>query len=139
MPPSPAPTLPYTIGGSVSGLTGTLKLRNNGTDELTLTANGGFTFATAQANNSAYSVTIASMPPAQSCNVTNASGTIAGANVSNLAVTCTTTPPPPPPGTSGSLDPGFGTGGKVTTDFSGAPPVTTMSAQSAAVQRRRAR
>ena len=41
-------TIPrYTIGGTVSGLSGSgLVLRNNGTDNRTVTANGSFTFAT---------------------------------------------------------------------------------------------
>ena len=38
-----APT--YTIGGTVTGLTGTLVLQNSGADNLTLTADGAFTFA----------------------------------------------------------------------------------------------
>jgi hypothetical protein len=123
----------------VSGLSGTLKLRNNGADDLSVTANGGFTFATALADKSAYTVTIVSPPAAQSCSVTNSSGTIAGANVSNVVISCTNTPPPPPPGTSGSLDTTFGTGGKVTTDFSGAPPVMALSTQATAAQQQRVR
>ncbi len=78
----------YTVGGSVSGLSGTLLLHNNGGDDLSLTANGAFTFATALADNAAYSVTVASQPNGQSCIVTNGTGKIAGANVSNVAVTC---------------------------------------------------
>ena len=36
----------FTVGGSVSGLSGSLVLQDNGADNLTLTANGPFTFAT---------------------------------------------------------------------------------------------
>ena len=36
----------YSVGGSTSGLSGTVVLRNNGGDDLTLTANGPFNFAT---------------------------------------------------------------------------------------------
>ncbi|MCS6972224.1 MAG: hypothetical protein NZL89_04295, partial [Leptospiraceae bacterium] len=37
----------YTVGGTVTGLSGTLVLQNNGGDDLILTADGNFTFATA--------------------------------------------------------------------------------------------
>ena len=36
----------YTISATVSGLTGTLVLQDNGSDNLTITANGTFPFAT---------------------------------------------------------------------------------------------
>src|SRR5262249_2326281 len=36
----------YSVGGSVSGLSGTVVLQDNGGDNLSVTANGSFTFAT---------------------------------------------------------------------------------------------
>ncbi len=36
----------YSVGGSVSGLSGSLVLQDNGGDDLTVTGNGSFTFAT---------------------------------------------------------------------------------------------
>ena len=36
----------YSVGGGTSGLSGTVVLRDNGGDDLSLTANGSFTFAT---------------------------------------------------------------------------------------------
>ena len=36
----------YTVGGSVSGLSGTVVLQDNGGDALSVAANGPFTFAT---------------------------------------------------------------------------------------------
>jgi exo-beta-1,3-glucanase (GH17 family) len=78
-----------TIGGTVSGLTGTLVLANNGGDALSLTKNGSFTFATALKPNASYSVTVATQPQGQTCTVTNGSGTAAAA-VTNITVTCTT-------------------------------------------------
>jgi hypothetical protein len=83
-----APT--YTVGGSVSGLSGTVVLRNNSGDDLTLTANGSFTFATRLAGGTAYNVTVRTNPSGQTCSVANGSGTIAGADVTNVAVTCGT-------------------------------------------------
>jgi hypothetical protein len=81
----------YTVGGTVSGLTGTgLLLEDNTGDDLAVHASGTFTFATALAVGSAYSVTVKAQPasPMQTCTVTNASGTIASANITNVAVSC---------------------------------------------------
>ena len=36
----------YSVGGSVSGLVGTLVLQDNGADDLSVGSNGAFTFAT---------------------------------------------------------------------------------------------
>jgi hypothetical protein len=81
----------YTIAGTVSGLTGTgLVLQNNGADSLGITADGSFTFSTTIADGSTYNVTVLTQPssPNQICSVTNAAGTIAGANVTNVLVNC---------------------------------------------------
>jgi hypothetical protein len=79
----------FTVGGSVSGLTGTVVLQDNGADDLSLTANGPFTFAAALAGGAAYSVTVKTNPTGQSCTVASATGTIGSANVTSVAVTCT--------------------------------------------------
>ncbi len=80
-----------TIGGTVTGLSGTVVLRNNGGNDLSLSANGGFTFANTVANGGTYNVTVLTQPPGQTCAVVNGSGT-ANANVTNVAVTCTNNP-----------------------------------------------
>ena len=88
-PPTSSTT--YTIGGTVSGLSGTgLILQNNGGNNLTVSATGGFTFTTAIARGGTYNVTVLSQPssPAQNCAVTNGSGT-ASANITSVQVTCT--------------------------------------------------
>ncbi|HEX4254219.1 MAG TPA: alpha/beta hydrolase-fold protein [Streptosporangiaceae bacterium] len=84
----------YTVGGTASGLASgaTVVLQNNGGGNLSVTANGTFTFSTALAPGAAYRVTVASNPPGQTCAVANGTGTIGAANVTNVAVTCTTTP-----------------------------------------------
>ncbi len=44
---APAAPITYSIGGAVSGLLGTgLVLQDNGGDNLSITVNGNFTFAT---------------------------------------------------------------------------------------------
>jgi hypothetical protein len=80
----------YTVGGSVSGLSGTVVLQDNGGDNLTVSANGTFTFATALGGGAAYNVTVKTNPSGQVCTVSNGSGTIASANVTNVTVTCAT-------------------------------------------------
>ncbi|WP_343791697.1 hypothetical protein, partial [Dokdonella soli] len=98
--PPPPPTPTYTVGGNVSGLAGSgLVLMLNGSASLPASANGAFTFPSGLTSGTAYAVTVGAQPsaPAQTCMVANGSGTIASANASNVAVTCTTTPPPPPP------------------------------------------
>ena len=85
-----APT--YSVGGSISGLSGTVVLRDNGGDDLTVTANGSFAFATKLASGAAYNVTVKTNPSGQTCSVANGSGTIAAADVTNVAVSCTSSP-----------------------------------------------
>ena len=83
----------YSIGGTVNGLVGKgLVLQDNGLDNLTVSANGVFTFATPVANGSAYAVTVATQPsnPAQECIITAGAGTVSGSKVSNVLVTCST-------------------------------------------------
>lgn len=85
------PSGPLTVGGTVSGLAGTgLVLQNNAGDDLAVSANGTFTFATAGASGGAYAVTVKTAPsvPAQKCTVANGTGTIASAAITNVAVTC---------------------------------------------------
>jgi 6-phosphogluconolactonase (cycloisomerase 2 family) len=84
--PPPAATT-YTIGGAVTGLSGTLVLQDNGGNNLTVTTAGNFTFSTQLASGAAYSVTVLTQPSGQTCTVANGSGT-ASANVTNVAVTC---------------------------------------------------
>jgi hypothetical protein len=82
------PSTTYTVGGSVSGLSGTVVLQNNGADNLSRSANGSFTFATALASGAAYNVTVLTQPAGQTCSVANGSGTISGANIANVSISC---------------------------------------------------
>lgn len=90
--PTPVTPSAFSIGGTVSGLSGTgLVLQDNAGDDLSVSASGSFTFATQVARGNSYAVTIKSQPtrPRQVCTVTNGSGT-ASASVDNVAVTCVT-------------------------------------------------
>ncbi|MGA2847235.1 MAG: hypothetical protein ABSF68_17635, partial [Candidatus Acidiferrales bacterium] len=86
-------SIPYassaSIGGTLTGLNGSLSLQDNGTDTLALSSNGPFTFATALANGAAYSVSISAQPTGQTCSVLNGSGTVSN-DVTNVAVSCST-------------------------------------------------
>jgi 6-phosphogluconolactonase len=79
----------YRVSGSVSGLSGILNLQiNNG--NLLQVGNGSFTFPQYLATGTAYSVTVPTQPtsPAQVCTVTNGTGTVGSANITNVAVKC---------------------------------------------------
>jgi hypothetical protein len=87
----------YSVGGKVSGLqpTTTLVLQLTGTTSGTInksiTANGPFTFGTKIEDGESYTVTVKPPGPAgQGCNVNpnGGAGTIASADVTNLAVVC---------------------------------------------------
>ena len=80
----------YTLGGTVSGLTvgTTLVLQNNDDQTISQTTNGSFAFLDALANGSPYNVTVKSQPSGQTCTVTNPTGTINGANVTTVSVSC---------------------------------------------------
>ncbi|WP_298626690.1 DUF1566 domain-containing protein [uncultured Legionella sp.] len=65
-------------------------LQDNGGDDLTINSNGSFTFATPVAQGATYSVTVLTQPSGQTCSVTNGSGTMGGANVTNVGVNCVT-------------------------------------------------
>ncbi len=83
----------FSVGGTVSGLAGSgLVLRNNGGDDLAIASNGSFTFATELASGSAFEVTVATQPtrPSQTCTVADAAGTIGGADVRTVKVSCAT-------------------------------------------------
>jgi hypothetical protein len=83
----------YTIGGTVSGLTGSgLVLQDNLGNNLSIISNGAFAFSGSLATNSPYSVTVLTPPsnPVQVCTVTNGGGTVAAANITTVVVGCVT-------------------------------------------------
>lgn len=78
-----------SISFSVSGLANTgLVLTNNGVDSFTVISNGSFTFVNKVPSDSPYAVTILTQPTGQTCAVTNGSGTVSNANISNVTVVC---------------------------------------------------
>ncbi len=85
---APTSTPTYTVGGTISGLSGTAVLQDNGGDNLSVSSNGTFTFPTALLAGQTYSATVATNPSGQQCTVSNGSGTVGSANVTNIAVSC---------------------------------------------------
>ena len=78
----------YSVGGNVSGLTGSVVLQDNNGDNLSVNANGAITFATMVAFGSPYSVTVLTQPVGQSCSLASNTGTMGTAAVTNVAITC---------------------------------------------------
>lgn len=84
-------TGPFTIGGTLTGLFGggSVVVSNNQGDELTLTADGPFTFAKPLQSGQAYAVTVVSSPvPAVTCVASAATGTVGVENVESVAISC---------------------------------------------------
>jgi hypothetical protein len=81
----------FSVGGTISGLTGTLVLQDNGSDDYATMSNGSFAFPTLLSDGAKYAVTVLTQPAGQTCTVGGtSSGTISGANVTGVSVTCAT-------------------------------------------------
>jgi len=78
----------YTLGGTVTGLKGSVVLQNSGGGQLSLSADGSFTFPASVTGGSGYTVSVLTQPANETCTVAGASGT-ANSNVTSIAVTCT--------------------------------------------------
>ncbi len=105
---TPQPT--FSIGGTTTGLVGTgLVLQDNGGDDLSVSSDGTFTFATKLTATQSYSVTVKIQPtnPSQVCKVTGGSGTVASGDVTGVAVSC---PPAGPAVTGNGFAPPTGPG-----------------------------
>lgn len=91
-PTPPSVPATYRVSGTVQGLiAGSLRLKLNGTEAVVVNAGAtSFQFTTALASSAAYSVAVAEQGalPAMSCAVDRASGMVAGAHVTNVAVIC---------------------------------------------------
>jgi hypothetical protein len=82
----------FTIGGTVTGVDGAgMVLQNDGGDDLSITEDGVFAFATAVGSGDDYDVTVLSGPGEQDCTVSFGRGTVS-ADVTDVAVDCVTTP-----------------------------------------------
>ena len=80
----------YSIGGTISGLSASGLVLKNGSDTLTVSAGAtSFTMRTRVTSGSTYSVTVGTQPSGETCSVSQGSGSVGAANVTNVDVTCT--------------------------------------------------
>jgi hypothetical protein len=77
----------FDVGGTVTGATGALVVKDNGVDTLIVNADGPFTFATPVMAGQSYVVTVAQPPSGQTCVVANGGGVVAS-TVTDVAVSC---------------------------------------------------
>ena len=83
----------HSLFVTVTGLVGSgLTLQNNGRGDLAIDSNGSYTLATEVADGESYDVTVATQPssPDQLCNVYYHSGTVDGADVTDIEIKCVT-------------------------------------------------
>jgi hypothetical protein len=78
----------YSVGGTVSGLSGTVVLQDNGGDSVTVKANGAFTFTTRLTAETPYAAAVATNPPGQVCTVASGTGSIESTDITTVTVTC---------------------------------------------------
>jgi hypothetical protein len=87
-PPPPPATAPFSVGGTVAGLSGTVVLQESQSgDSIAVTSNGAFTFPEEVAQNGSYAVTVYKQPAGQNCTVAAGSGNATN-DVTNIAVSC---------------------------------------------------
>ncbi|MGK5010614.1 hypothetical protein [Janthinobacterium sp. MDB2-8] len=88
-PVAPVETPRYLLGGTVSGLLpGASVVLANGTDKLTVTANGPFSFVGKLAAGTAYQGKVDSASAGLGCSIAQGAATMGNADVSTLAVRC---------------------------------------------------
>lgn len=86
----------HTLGGTISGLTGSGLILANGSDNVTVPAGSSrFTFQTSVAEGSVYGVVVLNQPAGQTCTVTNGTASnkdgtavMGQANVDTVEVNC---------------------------------------------------
>jgi uncharacterized repeat protein (TIGR03803 family) len=79
----------YTVGGRISGLASSGMVLINGSDSVAVNSGASsFTMPAAVAYTSAYTVTVQTQPMGLTCSVSNGTGTMGSAAITNIAVTC---------------------------------------------------
>ncbi len=78
----------HTIGGTVSGLTGTLQIQKNGSETLSIDADGSFAFSQREPSGGLYNILVTQNPASQICSISNGSGQVADADISNVVILC---------------------------------------------------
>lgn len=111
-------TKSFTVGGTISGLIGTVVLKNGA--DMTSVTTSPFTMNTPVLSGTTYSISVATQPAGESCVVTSGgSGTMANANVTNVAISCV------PVGIKCGSGPNCTAGSQVCCDPGGTPSCST--------------
>ncbi|MBM9578744.1 hypothetical protein JWG45_16485 [Leptospira sp. 201903070] len=81
----------YSLGGTVTGLSGSVGLRNSvNSDILTVNANGSFTMPLGLSASDTFNLEITSNPPGQFCKIAMMYGTIVSSHITDVRVHCQT-------------------------------------------------
>jgi hypothetical protein len=88
--PEGAPVATYSVGGAVEGVNGSdgVDLRLNGSEVITRSSDAAYAFSTELNDGATYTVDIVREPTGRDCTISNASATIAAADVLNVDVSC---------------------------------------------------
>jgi len=78
----------FSIGGTVKGAAGPIALQNSNGTMVIVPADGRFAFETPMVSGAFYRVTVVVPPNSQGCVVARGAGTVAGADISDVTVTC---------------------------------------------------
>src|SRR5215831_547806 len=76
----------YSIGGTISGTTGTVVLRLNGANDITQNGDGDFTFTQKLLQHDTFNVQVAN--PTGRCTVQNGAGTVGQSNIKDVNISC---------------------------------------------------
>jgi hypothetical protein len=88
---TPVATGSFAVGGVMAGLAAgqSVVLLDNGSDSLTVSANGPFAFITKLASGAAYAVTVQTQPTdGTNCTIAAGNGTVAAADITSVLATC---------------------------------------------------
>lgn len=78
----------FQVGGVVNGLQGSVRLKINDGEELRLSEDGEFSFATDFVHKALYNVQIVEQPVGQNCQIARAQGKLALIDIKNVEITC---------------------------------------------------
>jgi N-acetylneuraminic acid mutarotase len=86
--------LTFSVGGTITGLTHAGLVLANGPDTVSPSATAvSFVFGTKLPTGAAYNVTVKARPIAETCAISNGTGTVGTSDVTNVAVNCVPNPP----------------------------------------------
>lgn len=79
----------FRVGGTITGLSGSVTLELNGTEKLIRSENGPFSFESQVEDQSEFAVRVMEVPPDESCTLKSELGVVNGRNVDSVQLNCT--------------------------------------------------